>query len=232
MSLFNSCDFAKRGREPSIREKYAEHRAAKLLKNFEKHFDDKNVMRQHDCGLRMRTCPSTNMLVIDPVSSVQQHWKCFNCNVIFDNDDEYFIMALSSSSNAERLISVCGYCYDIPAVRKLATTPLSLKHFCDGCGRFNRVEGFKHSSYCIEFDEGVVLDNTHDSQLELGVVLDNTEDAYDAAEDAYGVVSDNTQLELAEDAYLLHRCPEGTSIHRGLYYENSFFKCMRCDVVM
>jgi len=218
MSSFISCN--KRGREPSIREEYAKHRATKTQKNIERHFDDKNVMRQHDCGLRMRTCPTTEMLVIDPVSSVQQHWKCFNCEVFFDNDDEYFIMALSSSSssNAERLISVCGYCYDIPAVRKLATTPLSLKHFCDGCGRFNRVEGFKHSSYCIEFDEdtGVVSDNT---QLKM-------------AEDTYGVVSDNTQLKLAEDAYLLHKCPEGTSIHRGLYYEKKSFKCMRCDVVM
>ena len=204
MSSLISCNFAKRGREPSIREEYAEHRAAKTQKNIEKHFDDKHVLQQHDCGLRMRRCPSTNMLVIDPVSSVQQHWKCFNCEVIFDNDDEYFIMIYDDNcaKQTERLISVCGFCYDIPAVRKLATTPLSLNRFCDGCGRFNRVEGFKHSSYCIEFDE------------------DNTEDAYDA------------QLKLAEDAYLLHKCPEGTSIHRGLYYEKKSFKCMRCDVVM
>ena len=178
------CDFAKRGRELSIREEYAKHRAAKMQKNIEKYFDDKNVMRQHDCGLRMRTCPSTNMLVIDPVSSVQQHWKCFNCDVIFNNDDEYFIMIYDDdcAKQTERLISVCGFCYDIPAVRKLATTPLSLNRFCDGCGRFNKVEGVlgttQHWSYCVEFDE----------------------DAYDA------------QLELAEDAYLLHKCPEGTSM--------------------
>lgn len=224
----SSSIFAKRGREPSIREEYALRRAVKIQKKVEKHFDDKKqnrcVVRQHDCGLRMRTCPSTNMLVVDSASSAQSvfqnTWKCFNCEVIFDNDDEYFIMCClnDGATQTERLISVCGYCYDIPAVRKLATTPLSLKHFCDGCGRFNRVEGFKHSSYCIEFDEdtGVVSDNT---QLKM-------------AEDTYGVVSDNTQLKLAEDAYLLHKCPEGTSIHRGLYYEKKSFKCMRCDVVM
>ena len=208
----SSSIFAKRGREPSIREEYALRRAVKIQKKVEKHFDDKKqnrcVVRQHDCGLRMRTCPSTNMLVVDSASSAQSvfqnTWKCFNCEVIFDNDDEYFIMCClnDGATQTERLISVCGYCYDIPAVRKLATTPLSLKHFCDGCGRFNRVEGVlrttQHWSYCVEFDE----------------------DAYDA------------QLELAEDAYLLHKCPEGTSIHRGLYYEKKSFKCLRCDVVV
>ena len=206
----SSSIFAKRGREPSIREEYALRRAVKIQKKVEKHFDDKKqnrcVVRQHDCGLRMRTCPSTNMLVVDSASSAQSvfqnTWKCFNCEVIFDNDDEYFIMCClnDGATQTERLISVCGYCYDIPAVRKLATTPLSLKHFCDGCGRFNRVEGFKHWSYCVEFDE----------------------DAYDA----------QRVVPTPEDAYLLHKCPEGTSIHRGLYYEKKSFKCLRCDVVV
>ena len=113
------CNLAKRGRELSIQEEYAQKRAAKVQKNFDNYFDD----------------------------------------------------AISTDSCLE-------LAEDAPDTR-------------------------------LEFAE-----DAPDSRVEL------TEDAYDA------------QLELIEEAYLSHKCFEGTSIHRGLYYEKNCFKCLRCDVVV